>query len=51
VLLDSMLNVYESAAVQSPHAWGSMFRRINEFTDSILVTILETYEAYQRAAR
>ncbi|MFM8321959.1 MAG: helix-turn-helix domain-containing protein [Chloroflexota bacterium] len=51
LLIDSMLSVYESAAVHSPHAWSSMFRKINEFTDAILVTILETYEAYQRSSR
>jgi len=51
VLIDSMLAMYESAAVQSPHAWSSMFRKINEFTDHILITLLETYDAYQRASR
>ncbi|MDI6693485.1 MAG: helix-turn-helix domain-containing protein [Anaerolineales bacterium] len=51
VLIESMLSVYEAAAVQSPHAWSNMFRKVNEFTDQILVTILETYEAYQRAGR
>ena len=51
VLIESMLSVYESAAVRSPHAWSNMFRKINEFTDVILITILETYEAYQRASR
>lgn len=51
LLIESMLSVYESAAVHSPHAWSSMFRKINEFTDRILITILETYEAYQRASR
>lgn len=51
MLVESMLAVYESAAVQTPHAWGSMFRRVNEFTDQILLTLLETYEAYRRATR
>lgn len=51
VLVESMLSVYEAAAVQSPHAWSNMFRKVNEFTDQILITILETYEAYQRAGR
>jgi excisionase family DNA binding protein len=46
-LLDAMLHVYESAAVRSPHAWSNMFRKINEFTDTILITLLETYEAYE----
>jgi excisionase family DNA binding protein len=51
VLIESMLSVYEAAAVRSPHAWSNMLRKINEFTDLILITILETYEAYQRASR
>jgi hypothetical protein len=49
--MDSMLSVYEAAAVSSPHAWSDMFRKVTEFTDEILVTLLETYEAYQRANR
>lgn len=49
VLIESMLNVYEAAAVQSPYAWSDMFRRLNKFTDQILLVLLETYEAYQRA--
>lgn len=51
MLLESMLKMYESAAVQSPHAWSDMFRKINQFTDHILIKILETYEVYQRADR
>ena len=51
VLIESMLTVYESAAVRSPHAWSDMLRKINEFTDQILITLLETYEAYQRGGR
>jgi len=47
-LLEAMLSVYEAAAVRSPHAWSTMFRKINGFTDTILTTILETYEVYQR---
>ena len=48
VLLDSMLAVFEAAAVQSPQAWSDMFRRISVFTDQIQITLLETYDAYQR---
>jgi excisionase family DNA binding protein len=51
MLLEAMLGMYEAAAVRSPHAWSNMFRRINQFTDQILLTILETYDAYQRALR
>ncbi|HZD57043.1 MAG TPA: helix-turn-helix domain-containing protein [Anaerolineales bacterium] len=51
VLMDSMLAVYEAAAVNSPQAWSEMFRKIGAFTDQILITLLETYDAYQRGNR
>lgn len=51
VLLESMLGVYEAAAIHSPYAWSNLFRKINEFTDEIMIALLETYEAYQRANR
>lgn len=48
MLIDSMLSVYEEAAVRSPHAWSDMFRKINAFTDQIMTALLETYEVFQR---
>jgi excisionase family DNA binding protein len=51
VLLESMLAVYEANAVHSPHIWIEMFRKINAFTDRLQVTLLETYDAYQRGTR
>lgn len=42
-LIDSMLKVYESSAVRSPHAWSEMFRRINAYTDQIMTALLEVY--------
>lgn len=51
VLMESMLAVYEAAAVNSPQAWSEMFRKINAFTDQIQITLLETYDAYQRGNR
>jgi hypothetical protein len=47
-LLDSMLTVYESAAIGSPKAWGEMLRNINSFTDQIMLTLLENYATYER---
>jgi hypothetical protein len=47
-LLNSMLTVYEAAAVRSPYVWSDMFRKINAFTDHIMLTILETYAAFDR---
>jgi excisionase family DNA binding protein len=51
VLLDAMLTVYEQAAIQSPKAWGEIFRRTYQFTDQIQLTLLETYDAYQKNHR
>jgi excisionase family DNA binding protein len=51
VLLDSMFAVFEAAAVQSPQAWSDMFKKINKFTDQIQITLLETYDAYQRGSK
>lgn len=51
VLVDSMLSVYESAALHSSSSWSEMFRKINSFTDQIQLTLLETYDAYQRGSR
>jgi excisionase family DNA binding protein len=51
VLLESTLSAFEAASVRSPHAWSEMFRRITEFTDCILVKLLETYALYQRPSR
>jgi excisionase family DNA binding protein len=48
MLIESMLSVYETAAVRSPHAWSDMFRKMNDFSDHILIKILETYEIYGR---
>lgn len=51
VLMDSMLEVYEGAAVPLPGAWVDLFRKINAFTDQIQITLLETYDAYQKGSR
>ena len=47
-LLDAMLSIYEAASINSSQAWSDMFRKITAFTDGILVTLLETYEAFER---
>jgi len=47
-LFNAMLSVYESASISSPQAWSDMFRKVNAFTDGIMVTILKTYQAFER---
>lgn len=51
LLMESVLAFYEEAGIRSPHAWAEMFKRAQSFTDQIMVTLLETYEAYQRGGR
>lgn len=51
MLMESMLSVFESAAVRSPKTWSDMFRRITDFTDHILIKLLDTYQLYQRNHR
>ncbi len=48
-LIEALLEVYESAGIQSPQVASGMFRKINAFTDRILVTLVETYEAFERS--
>jgi len=50
-LLDALLAIYETSVVRSPLALSGMFRKINAFTDRILLTIMETYEAFDRSKR
>jgi excisionase family DNA binding protein len=51
LLVDSMLAVYEAASVHSPYAWSNLFRRVNCYTDEIMIALLETYDAYQKVNR
>lgn len=51
LLMDSLLSFYEEAGINSPQVWAEMIRRSQEFTDLILLTLLETYDAFQRAVR
>jgi excisionase family DNA binding protein len=51
VLFESMLGVFEAAAVQSPAAWSELFRTTLEFTDRILITLMETYAIFEKVGR
>jgi hypothetical protein len=50
-VLDAVLTAYESSDVRSPQVWADMFRKMNSFSDLIIITLLDTYEAFQRGAR
>ncbi len=49
-VMDAILTAYENADVRSPQIWADLFRRINSFSDLIIITLLDTYEAFQHGA-
>ncbi len=51
MLVESVLAVYEAAAINSPYVWSDMLRKINTFTDQVLMALLETFQAYQNNRR
>ncbi len=51
LLVEAVLKFYENAGVHSANSWADMVHRIGNFTDLILLTLLETYEGYQRGQR
>lgn len=50
-VMESVLGAYEAAGVRSPQAWTDMMRKMITFSDLIMLTLLETYEALQRGTR
>ncbi len=44
---DAVLTAYENADVRSPQIWAELFRKMNSFSDLIIITLLDTYEALQ----
>lgn len=50
-VMDAILAAYENADVRSPQVWSDLFRRMNSFSDLIIITLLDTYEAFQHGAR
>ncbi len=44
-LLESVTQVYQEANVPSGRAWADILRKVNAFTDLILLHLLETYQA------
>ncbi len=50
-VMDAILVAYENADVRSPQVWSELLRKINSFSDQIMITLLDTYEALQHPAR
>ena len=47
VLIESVMKVYSEANVPSGKAWEEMLGKMHTFTDQILVSLLETYQALE----
>ncbi len=47
ILQESLLRAYEAAAIHSPQAWASMSRKVNRFTDEVLLSLMGTYESLE----
>ena len=47
VLLESVMAVYREANIQAGKAWEEMLQRTHIFTDQILVSLLDTYQALE----
>ncbi len=46
-LLESLVNAYDQSRVPPGMAWGSMLNKLHNFTDQILINLLETYQMFE----
>lgn len=47
-LQEALLASYEEAAIRSAEAWADMARKMDAFTNQILLSLLETYQALRK---
>ncbi|GAB4485906.1 MAG: hypothetical protein Fur0016_10730 [Anaerolineales bacterium] len=50
-ILEAMMNAYENARVPPGVAWGRLLTRLHQFTDQVLLSLLETYQAFEERSR
>lgn len=50
-VMDAILTAYENAGVHAPQVWADLFRKMNSFSDLIIITLLDNYEAIQYGNR
>jgi excisionase family DNA binding protein len=50
-VMDAILTAYENADIRSPQIWSDLFRKMNSFSDLIIFTLLDTYDALQHQTR
>jgi len=46
-LLEAMISIYLDSRVSDTEAWGGMLTRIHAFTDQTMLSLMETYEAFE----
>ncbi len=49
ILFEALVNAYEEARVPPGLAWGKMLKKIQIFTDQILIHLLQAYQAFEEA--
>ncbi|MBU4225055.1 MAG: helix-turn-helix domain-containing protein [Chloroflexi bacterium] len=47
ILLQAMIAVYQETKIPSGAAWGEMLHKVHAFTDQIMLSLLETYQAFE----
>lgn len=48
LLIESMTSVYLDSRVADIEAWGEMLTRIHAFTDQTMLSLMETYQAFEK---
>lgn len=46
-LLEAMIGIYLDARISDTESWGDMLSRIHAFTDQTMLSLMETYEAFE----
>lgn len=47
ILLEAMIRVYQESIIPSGAAWQEMLHKVHAFTDQIMLSLLETYQAFE----
>ncbi|MDO9128943.1 MAG: helix-turn-helix domain-containing protein [Anaerolineales bacterium] len=51
ILLQAMIAVYQETRIPTGAAWGEMLHKVHAFTDQIMLSLLETYQAFENNHR
>jgi excisionase family DNA binding protein len=51
ILLEAMIGVYQESNIPSGAAWQEMLHKLHAFTDQIMLSLLETYQALENNRR